>query len=198
MSQKSFWDSLGDTIGFVLFIKYGLPILVGIIIVLIIIQGVFGLGVSQKYADASDVILTSKFEETICNYAKQIYDQNVFSKVEGDPQNNETSRMYSVEVNYYFKDNNKTPEEYDRLIKAEISKMFDNLKGKTIQKDQIFADTTRESIALTFYIPINGENRILRVAILKYYEDKGFDEETYQELINNTLVSNENLENLIR
>ena len=35
-SNKSFWDSLGDTISFILFIKYGLPILIVLIIGLVI------------------------------------------------------------------------------------------------------------------------------------------------------------------
>ena len=36
MSHKSFWDSLGDTISFLIFIKYGLPILIVFIIGLVL------------------------------------------------------------------------------------------------------------------------------------------------------------------
>ena len=41
-SNKSFWDSLGDTISFILFIKYGLPILIVLIIGLVAYQGIYG------------------------------------------------------------------------------------------------------------------------------------------------------------
>lgn len=49
MSYKNFWDSLGDTINFILFIKYGLPILIIIIIGLVAYQGIYGSSMDKKY-----------------------------------------------------------------------------------------------------------------------------------------------------
>lgn len=193
--KKSFWDSLGDNISFILFIKYGLPILIVLIVGLVAYQGIYGAKMDKEYANKPNVIVTSKLTSTVCDYAREVYNKDIFSKVVGDSQNSEMTRLYSVEVDYYFIDGNKSAEEYDILIKDELTKLYNKLKGKVIEKDQIFAETDRKSVGLSFYIPNNnGGTSILGSASLIYNKDKGFVEESYQNELNRTIVTNENIE----
>lgn len=199
MSHKSFWNSLGDTISFIIFIKYGLPILIVFIIGLVAYQGIYGTSMDKKYESMENVIVTSELVGTVCDYAKEVYNRDVFSKVEGDPNNSDPMSLYSVEVDYVFNDNTKTAEEYDALIKEEITKLYNKLKGKVIEKDQIFAETERKSIGLSFYIPnIKGGTSILSSASLIYKKDSGFVEESYQKELNRTIVTSEKIEDAIK
>ena len=199
MSHKSFWDSLGDTISFIIFIKYGLPILIIFIIGLVAYQGIYGSSMSKKYENMENVIVTSKLVSTVCDYAREVYNKEVFSEVKGDPNNSDSMSMYSVEVDYIFNDNTKTAEEYDSLIKDELTKLYNKLKGKVIEKDQIFAETDRKSIGLSFYIPNNnGGTSILCSASLIYNKDIGFVEESYQKELSRTIVTNEKIEDAIK
>lgn len=194
-SNKSFWDSLGDTISFILFIKYGLPILIVLIVGLVAYQGIYGAKMDKEYANKPNAIVTSKLTSTVCDYAREVYNKDIFSKVVGDSQNSEMTRLYSVEVDYYFIDGNKSAEEYNTLIKEELTKLYNKLKGKVIEKDQIFAETDRKSVGLSFYIPNNnGGTSILGSTSLIYNKDKGFVEESYQNELNRTIVTNEKIE----
>ena len=199
MSHKSFWDSLGDTISFLIFIKYGLPILIVFIIGLVAYQGIYGSSMDKKYENMENVIVTSKLVSTVCDYAREVYNKEVFSEVKGDSDNSDPMSMYSVEVDYVFNDNTKTAEEYDSLIKDELTKLYNKLKGKVIEKDQIFAETDRKSIGLSFYIPNNnGGTSILCSASLIYNKDIGFVEESYQKELSRTIVTNEKIEDAIK
>ena len=199
MSHKSFWDSLGDTISFIIFIKYGLPILIIFIIGLVAYQGIYGSSMDKKYENMENVIVTSKLVSTVCDYAREVYNKEVFSEVKGDPNNSDSMSMYSVEVDYIFNDNTKTAEEYDSLIKDELTKLYNKLKGKVIEQDQIFAETDRKSIGLSFYIPNNnGGTSILCSAKLLYTSEKGFDEEIYQNELNRTIVKDTYIEDAIK
>lgn len=199
MSHKSFWASLGDTISFIIFIKYGLPILIVLIIGLVAYQGIYGTSIDKKYESMENVIVTSELVDTVCDYAREVYNREVFSKVEGDPNNSDPMSLYSVEVDYVFNDNTKTAEEYDALIKEEITKLYNKLKGKVIEKDQIFAETERKSIGLSFYIPnINGGTSILSSASLIYRKDSGFVEESYKKELNRIIVTSEKIEDAIK
>lgn len=195
MSNKSFWDSLGDTISFILFMKYGLPLLIVIIIGLVAYQGIYGTKMDKEYANNPNVIVTSKLTSTVCDYAREVYNKDVFSKVVGDSQNSEMTRLYSVEVDYYFIDGNKDAEEYNMLIKEELTKLYNKLKGKVIEKDQIFAETDRKSVGLSFYIPNNnGGTSILCSTSLIYNKDIGFVEESYQKELSRIMVTNDKIE----
>lgn len=153
----------------------------------------------KKYENMENVIVTSKLVSTVCDYAREVYNKEVFSEVKGDPDNSDPMRMYSVEVDYVFYDNTKTAEEYDSLIKDELTKLYNKLKGKVIEKDQIFAETDRKSIGLSFYIPNNnGGTSILCSASLIYNKDIGFVEESYQKELSRTIVTSERIEDAIK
>ena len=87
----------------------------------------------KKYENMENVIVTSKLVSTVCDYAREDYNRDAFSEVKGDSSNSDPMSMYSVEVNYIFNDNTKTAEEYDALIKEELTKLYNKLKGKVIK-----------------------------------------------------------------
>ena len=64
-SNKSFWDSLGDTISFILFIKYGLPILIVLIIGLVAYQGIYGAKMDKEYANKPNEIGRASCRERV-------------------------------------------------------------------------------------------------------------------------------------
>ena len=75
---------------------------------------------------------------------------------------NKYSDFYSLEIKYTFKEPDKAPEEYDSMIKEELTKVFNKLKGKVIKNNQIFGaedDEIKREIALTFYYPKENGNK---------------------------------------
>ena len=142
-----------------------------------------------------NVIVTSKLSSTICDYAIASYDRNVFSDVKGDEHNSDIYGLYSVEINYTFNNVERSAEELDSLVKNEVTKLYDKLKDKKIEKDQIFAQTDRKSVGLTFYISNNyGGTSMLCSASLIYNDDIGFVEESYQNEISKTIVTIKDIE----
>lgn len=193
-SNKSFWDSLGDTISFILFIKYGLPILIVLIVVLVACQGIYGSITEKKYDAMDNVIVSSKVDDTISDIVKSVYNKDNFSEVIVDKY----SESYSLEIKYTFADPEKTAEEYDSMIKEELTKVFDKLKGYIIKNNQIFGADDNEikrQIELTFYYPKgDGNKSYLAFTHIWYKAEKGFDEEDYQAELNKTLVTDEKIE----
>ena len=194
MSHKSFWDSLGDTISFIIFIKYILPILIAIIIGLICFQGIYGSITEKKYEGTYNIIVSSKLDDTISDIVKNVYNKDNFSEVIVDKY----SEFYSLEIKYTFANSEKTAEEYDLMIKEELTKVFNKLKGYTIKNNQIFGandDEIKKQIELTFYYPKgDGNKSYLAFTHIWYRAEKGFDEEDYQNELNKILVTDEKIE----
>ena len=190
-------DSFFNTISNALFIMIGIPItiIVIFILVLLIIQIIYGLVENNKYDNDPNIIMSSKIAERVYDEAINTYDKNVFSKVELRKDNYNMPSQYSARIEYYFNDSNKSAIEYDKLIKNEVSNLYNNLKNKKIKKNQLFRNMRSESIEMTFYYP-NKDKNIIGIAVLKYYEDKGFDNDTYQKIINSTIVTDEKLESI--
>ena len=188
-------DSFFNTISNALFIMIGIPIIVIFILVLLIIQIIYGLVENNKYDNDPNIIMSSKIAERVYDEAVNTYDKNVFSKVELKKDNYNMPSQYSARIEYYFNDSNKSAIEYDKLIKNEVSNLYNNLKNKKIKKNQLFRNMRSESIEMTFYYP-NKDKNIIGIAVLKYYEDKGFDNDTYQKIINSTIVTDEKLESI--
>lgn len=197
MHNKSFFDTLGDVFCFVIFIKYVLPILVIFLLLVAGYQYIYGINIRGQYKDKDNVIFITKFEDTIYENAESVYNSDVFYKIDNhelldDPINH----LYSVEVNYYFKDPDKTVEEYDALVKNEVTNLYNSLKDKKVVADNSFAANRyiSKSIGMVFYYPEGDDYDILCSAILKYTEETGFDEETYQKLMGSTIVTEERLD----
>lgn len=189
MSNKGFLNTVFDAFGTLLFIHYGIPLIIIILVIMLIYQGIYGFNKRKEYENMDNIIVTSKLESTVYDIAKEVYDINSFSSVA-----KETTDFHSVEIKYVFKEPNKDAKYYDELVKNEVSKLYNKLKGNVIASDQIFATDGEKDIALCFYYPMSKENNsYLCTATLMYYTDKGFDEETYQNIINLTIVTSKQL-----
>lgn len=189
MSNKGFLNTVFDAFGTLLFIHYGIPLIIIILVIMLIYQGIYGFNKRKEYESMDNIIVTSKLESTVYDFVKEVYDINSFSSVA-----KETTDFHSVEIKYVFKEPNKDAKYYDELVKNEVSKLYNKLKGNVIASDQIFATDGEKDIALCFYYPMSKENKsYLCTTTLMYYTDKGFDEETYQNIINLTIVTSKQL-----
>ena len=192
--DKSFGKSFGDAIGFIIFIKYGLPILIILIVVLILFQGIYGSVIEKKYDGMDNVIVSSKVDDTIGEIVNIVYNKDNFSEVIVDKY----SELSSLEIKYTFTDSKKNAEEFDSMIKDELTKVFNKLKGYIIKNNQIFGtddDRINKQIDLTFYYPKEGGAKsYLASTHIWYRAEKGFDEVDYQNELNKLLVTNEKVE----
>lgn len=196
--NNKYWDYLGE---YYFWTRIGYKVLIPVIIILIIIiilvvQLIYGAGYSSKYGNDKSVILDTKLEKTVYDYAKNGYDKNVFSNVELEKNNN----FYSVEINYTFKGENKSASEYDSLAKTEYTRLYNLLKDKKIIDDHIFGDGTinRSNIELTFLYPTSADTifNFLGGAGIEY-EDNKFSEETYQKEISSVIIKDKNLQEVL-
>ena len=198
MKKDDLLKSVGNTISFIAFVKYGFPLLIVFILILLIAQGGYGSTVEQKYRYNGNVILSSKLLKTVYDYADELYDKSAFSKIEDPHCNYEIVSTYTVQINYYFSGNDRTAEEYDALVKEELTKLYSKLKGKVIENDQIFGKNDDKSIGLCFFIPNkNGVESYITSISLLYKKDTGFDEEAYQKEISKEIVTEEKLQKVL-
>lgn len=198
-----FWDSLGKFFETIIFVKFTLPVIILIIVGMLVWQGFYGSSVNKKYEDDPNIILTSEFISTVCDVARRVNDSSHFSKVKGSSSNSDTVRTYSAEVEYYFRDGNKSVEEFEQICKNELTKVFNELKGKKVVKNQIFADTESMSIGLVFWCPTTSKTYneidgvyydVLCSEVLFYKEENGFDENLYNKQMSNKILTQEHLD----
>lgn len=189
MRSKNFFDTVVNAIGVFFTIAYGMPIIIIIIVIMVAYQGVYRLNIQKEYENADNIIFSSKLESTVFDMASKVYDTNSFSSI-----NKYDTDSYSVEIEYVFKEANKSAEYYDSLVKDEVTKLYNKLDGNIIKNDGIFGYDSKESIALCFRYPMSEKtNSYLCTAVLMYFPEKGFDKETYQNEINSTIVTKEKL-----
>lgn len=131
--KKNILDDLTDVFNIYVFVRYTIPFLFFFIVIIFFINLIYENVMDKKYKNMKNVIVTSKLTDKVCNYSRNLYDKSVFSNlICGD-------KYHSVDIYYYFNDENKTAEEYDLLVKEEIKKLYEKIKNKSIKKDEIFA-----------------------------------------------------------
>ncbi len=187
MKKESFFDMILDSVSTAFFIVYGLPLLIMILLLLLGYQFVYGNYIRYKYKDEKNIIFISKLEDTLYNYANKVYDKEAFVKVQLDEDAD------ALEIDYYLKDPNKSLEEYNYLVKNEVTKLYNSLKNKTIISDSFLVEGNRISINMVFNYPVGDEYHGLCRPVLKYTKETGFDEEIYQKIIDSTIVTQEKL-----
>ena len=141
-----------------------------------------------------NVIVSSKSDDFIGDIAKKVLNNNNFSEI----IINKYSDFYSLEIKYTFANSNKTAEEYDSMIKDELTKIFNQIKDYKIKNNQIFGandDEIKQEIALSFYYPKeNGNKSYLASSRIRYTAEKGFDVSVYESELNKTIVTDEKIE----
>ena len=135
MSKKSFWDELGDTIGTILFIKYGIPIIIGIIAILFTIA-LINKGIVSTQVDKEHSIMYTNLKKTIYSIANRNLDNNEFylTLVE----DNSSYGGHDVELEYIVKNKDYTIEKYNDLLRNEVTKVYNEIKDKELVNDTLF------------------------------------------------------------
>ena len=184
MSKNSFWDTLGSTIETVLFLK-GLPVIITIIAILFGIAMINKTNISNK-VDKETTILHTDLESTIYQIAQNVLNTNEFTLVLED------SDFYDVNLEYTIKNKSYSIEEYDRLIKEEITKVYNRIKDKEIVNDTLFGeDTIVNGDSINFTINYDDATfSYIGISVLKYSIDDKW-EKTYLEAMNETIVTQE-------
>lgn len=195
MSKDGFWSGLRSAVWGYYLLKF-LPILVLIGIVVYALVTTQHSGVIEKYGNDPDVIVTSRVESTVRDYARKDLDKELFTKV-GCIE--ETKDRYHAGVYYYFSDNKKSAKEFEELIKSEATRLFDIIKDKSFKSDSLLSDSTTEyTLRLRFYIPNkDGSNSTLAVTDYVYSISKGFDQNKSMANIRKISVTDEELKKVI-
>lgn len=184
MSKNSFWDSLGSTIETILFLK-GLPVIITIIAILFGVAIINKTSISNK-VDKEKTILHTDLETTIYQIAQNVLNTDEFSLVLED------SDFYDVNLEYTIKNKSYSIEEYDRLIKEEITKIYNQIKDKEIVNDTLFGeDSIVNGDSINFTINYDDATfSYIGISVLKYSIDDKW-EKTYLEAMNETIVTQE-------
>ena len=195
MNKKdSIWESIGN---YYFWTKIAPDILAPIIIILLIIivalvQFSNSTVNSVKYKKDKNAILATKLEDVSYKYAKEVYNKDEFSKVELKHNIDD-----EAEIEYTFKNNNKTSSEYDRLAKEELSKLYNKLKDKKLIDDYVFTDIGTRDIKLKFNYPTDYAFNYLGSTEIEYNEKEGFNETKYKEEMNKEIITEKNLQDVI-
>lgn len=183
--SKSFWNTLGDAIGVIAFIKYGLPI------ILIILISLLGVAMLNKWnvashTDKTNSILYTDFEKTIYNIASKTVNSNEFELKLTNTD------FYDVELTYIVKNKDYTLDKYIELFKAEITKAYNEVKNKEIVNDTLFGeDENIKTVEIFFSLEYNeGYEGWLGGTKLKYSTTDKW-EKGYQKAIEDNITTQE-------
>lgn len=98
-----------------------------------------------------------ELEDTIYDLAKNNVNANEFEVELGDRVSNEND----VELNYIIKNNTYSLEEYDRLFKEEITKVYETIKDKKLVWNTIFGEGDCSNVTIYFKLEYKKENTVV-------------------------------------
>ncbi len=195
MAKNSFLDEATKFLGIYLIIKYILPVVLGFCMIAFIIQLIFGGNPEDKYKDMENVIVVSQLTDTVQEIINENYDKDIFEPVE-------LGKIYLIddEFQYTFKDKTKTVEEYDALAKAEVLKVYNKLKEKTLVGDRRDMMPSQRKVEFSFYLP---KTRVQDFTFLcgldiRYMDDGVVDEAAFEEQMSRMHITESTLERALR
>lgn len=188
MSNKGIVSSILDGITLYYGIKVLLPIFIIIILILWGIQSVYSNKII-KSEDADKILLWTELDDTIKNTAKENLMDNVFEI------NFYDSPYYDNEVIYYFKNKNYTKDEYNKLIKEQVTRIYNSsLKDKRIIMDSLFRNKEPGENPyhfVFFYEKDSGYvNSHLGTITLRYDNESGYNN-SYNDSMSKDVLTNE-------
>ena len=191
MRKTSFWNTLGNTVETVLIIKYVIPFLVVLFAIL------FGIAIINKEHVSSKVdkehsILYTDLRKSIYTIASNSLNNSEF---ELELEDLEISGMCEVELDYYIKNKEYSAEQYDNLLKQEITKVYNQIKEKSLVNDTLFGkDDILEKVDIYFNLLYdkNKLNQWIGGGGLKYSFENRWDS-SYQKVMESTITTQEKL-----
>lgn len=182
-------DEISDGIHIYLFLTYILPVLLLIAAIFFGYQFIYGIGIRSHYKDQSNIIFTSKFNKTLSEKVNEFNDKDIFSKL--DIENNPDYYYNSdIEIRYTFIDQERTIEEYDKLVKNEVTNWYNFLKDKKIVIDNSYEEEAVRKIRLAFDYD-SSYYSYTDSFIIEATDKTCFKEDEYQNIMNSTLVMGE-------
>lgn len=178
-------DEISDGIHIYLFLTYVLPVLLLIAAVFFGYQFFYGIGIRSQYKDQSNIIFTSKFNKTLSEKANEFNDKDVFSELNIEKYPND---MFDSDINIEYRiiEQERTIEEYDKLVKNEITKWYNFLKDKKIVIDNSYEEEAIRKIRLVFDYDSYFDDFMIEAT-----GETCFKEDEYQKIMNSTLVMGE-------
>ena len=140
-----------------------------------------------KYTDYETEVIDLAQEYTGENFSVYAYGEYYFISSE-------------VNISYNVLNKDLSAEEYDILLKEEITRIYNCLKNKKIVDNRLISDENDLNNIkiefLVFYNPINkiGYENIIGSVFMEYNVDTGFTD-SYDKIINTTIITQEELDN---
>lgn len=185
---KNIIDDITSAVYIYLFIKFILPVLLVLGIICFGYNYFHGVNIRNEYKNQDNIIFSSKFNDVVSENAERLYNKDEFSEIRIDT----LSQYYDIELTYQFKDTNKTADEYDELIKNEITKLYESLKNNKIIIDRFYEDKADKNISIKFVY----KSKYIGFILIEYTDEKGFDEEVYQKEINRVIVTQDRIDSI--
>ena len=193
MKKTSFWESLGNTFETIIIIKYVIPFIVILFIILFGIALVYKFGISTQ-VDKENSILYTDLRNTVYNIASQYVNKNEFDI---ELEELDSYSMHEIEINYYAKNKSLSAEQYSNLLKTEITNVYNEIGNKELVEDTLFGqpeDMDHVDICFNIYI---GENNLydewIGFADLEYSIQNKWNT-SYQNIMESELVTQEKLD----
>lgn len=189
MSNKGVFNTIYNAFATIFFIKYILPVLIMLIIIIVCITKFNSNKIAKQY-EPNSVIMKSNLGREIVEIANETYDRNEVSL--------EIKRfediVYNVELNYTMINKDYTIEQYNNIIKNEITKFYEKVRYKNVVEDRLFAD--KDEIInekIHFYFTLDGSYNTYLFSDTLQYDSINKWEKSYNSLITKQYISEETL-----
>ena len=189
MSNKGVFNTIYNAFATIFFIKYILPIFIILIIVLVCITKFNSNKIAKQY-DPNSVIMKSNLGREIVEIANETYDRNAVTL--------EIKRfediIYDVELNYTMINKDYTIEQYNNIIKSEITKFYEKVRYKNVIEDRLFAD--KDEIVnekIHFYFTLDDSYSTYLFSDTLQYDNVNKWEKSYNSLITKQYITEETL-----
>lgn len=191
MSNKSILKTTGEVASAIIYIK-GLMALIPIIAILFVIA-LINKGIVSSSVDKNTSILYTDLENEIISIASNVANTGEIIVKPGD-NNSGGVREYTAELEYMFINKNYIAEQYETLIKEEITKIYNKIKDKTVVDDTLFGDKNDVRATIHFSISFDGNySTWLGSVDFCYSTDNGWKKD-YQEIMESIIISQEKLD----
>lgn len=189
MSNKGVFNTIYNAFATIFFIKYILPVLIMLIIIIVCITKFNSNKIAKQY-EPNSVIMKSNLGREIVEIANETYDRNEVSL--------EIKRfediVYDVELNYTMINKDYTIEQYNNIIKNEITKFYEKVRYKNVVEDRLFAD--KDEIInekIHFHFTLDGSYNTYLFSDTLQYDSINKWEKSYNSLITKQYISEETL-----
>lgn len=137
----------------------------------------------------------NNFCNEIRNYVNTTVNNELF-----DVEVSSSSLDNSPAITYYIKDKSLSKEEYDKLFKEEITKLYNTIKDKELIWNTISGKKDCKNAKISFSISYKNDRNVysdsIGVEAIKYSDDKW--QKSYEEIMQKDVISNDKYKTMIK